>query len=128
MSAGVSCEVCSSRVKHGESDYQYTNDGPPISGYVPFRIKEEPPIFSKQRMKLDLTHDILHMANSNNWLMCLMSHHVLLRLFLLQMGRYDDVSLEKYVTGLTVSKIFLGPTGNHLLTALVAPPGKPSNV
>lgn len=95
----MSYEMYNSRIKHDESDYQYTNDGPPSSGYVPFRIKEEPPIFSKQKMKLDLTHDILHMAVSSNWLMCLMSHHVLLRLFLLQPDRYDDVSLEKYVNG-----------------------------
>lgn len=59
------------------------------SGYVSVRIKEETPIFSKQKMKINLPHDIVFLKVSNNWLVTLMSHQVLLRLFLLQPDRQD---------------------------------------
>lgn len=59
------------------------------SGYVSVRTKEETPIFAKQKMKIDLPHDIVHMRICNNWLVTLMSHQVLLRLYLLQPDRQD---------------------------------------
>lgn len=63
---------------------------PKNTGYVSVRIRsEEQPIFSKQKMKLNLPHDILFMTVCNNWLVTLMSHQVILRLFLLQPDRQD---------------------------------------
>lgn len=59
------------------------------SGYVSVRIKEETPIFSKQKMKINLPHDILFLKVCNNWLVTLMSHQVILRLYLLQSDRQD---------------------------------------
>lgn len=59
------------------------------SGYVSVRTKEETPIFSKQKMKINLPHDILFLKVCNNWLVTLMSHQVLLRLYLLQPDRQD---------------------------------------
>lgn len=116
---------------------------PKSSGYVSVRIRsEEQPIFSKQKMKLNLPNDILFMTVCNNWLVTLMSHQVLLRLFLLQPDRQDgnfvnesfhyfinffmthlvyyltEVYMEKYLAGLKVSNIFLDPLGNHLLISL----------
>lgn len=109
------------------------------SGYVSVRIKEGSPIFSKQKMKLNLPQEIQHLAVCNNWLVTLMSHNVLLRLFLLQPDRqdgklkllnfqrnkdnilffaYTEVFLEKYLAGMKVSNLFLDPLGNHLLIAL----------
>ncbi|CAD7089837.1 unnamed protein product [Hermetia illucens] len=102
---------------HTDPSSRFGRD-PASRGYVTIRTKEEAPIFSKQKMKLNLPHDIVHMTVANNWLVCLMSHHVLLRLFLLQPDRQDEVFLEKYLPGLSVSKLFLDPTGNHLLIAL----------
>lgn len=59
------------------------------SGYVSVRIKEETPIFSKQKMKINLPQDVLYLKVCNNWLITLMSHQVLLRLYLLQPDRQD---------------------------------------
>lgn len=92
---------------------------PKNTGYVSVRIRsEEQPIFSKQKMKLNLPHDILFMTVCNNWLVTLMSHQVILRLFLLQPDRQDEVYMEKYLAGLKVSNLFLDPLGNHLLISL----------
>lgn len=110
------------------------------SGYVSVRTKEETPIFSKQKMKINLPHDILFLKICNNWLVTLMSHQVLLRLYFMQPDRQDgkcislhplllpphspasfvfaEVFLEKYLNGLRVSNMFLDPLGNHLLIAL----------
>lgn len=59
------------------------------SGYVSVRIKEESPIFSKQKMKIHLKDGIQHLTVCNNWLLILMSNNVLLRLFILQPERQD---------------------------------------
>lgn len=72
-----------------QSTNQSTASPPTSSGYVSVRIKEEPPIFSKQKLKLSLPNDILFLTVRNNWLITLMSHQVLLRLFLLQPDRQD---------------------------------------
>lgn len=63
------------------------------SGYVSVRTKEETPIFSKQKMKINLPHDILFLRICNNWLVTLMSHQVLLRLYFLQPDRQDGNSV-----------------------------------
>lgn len=70
------------------------NSGPPAptsSGYVSVRMKQESPIFSKRKMKLNLPNDIQFLSVQNNWLITLMSHQVLLRLFLLQPDRQDGL-------------------------------------
>lgn len=59
------------------------------SGYVSVRTKVETSIFSKQKMKLNLPKDILHLTVCNDWLVTLMSHQVLLRLYLQQPDRQD---------------------------------------
>lgn len=78
-------------LKREEHPPDITNyNEPKSSGYVSVRIRsEEQPIFSKQKMKLNLPHDILFMTVCNNWLISLMSHQVLLRLFLLQPDKQD---------------------------------------
>lgn len=81
-----------------------SSDVPTSSGYVSLRIKEEPPIFSKQKMKINLPKDILHLTVCNNWLVTLMAHHVLLRMFLLQPDRQDGryISVSKYCFETTI--------------------------
>ena len=77
-----------STLKREEDPEKISNNGPTSSGYVSI-IKDEAPIFSKQKMNLMLPHDILHLTVCNNWLVTLMSHQVLLRLYLLQPDRQD---------------------------------------
>lgn len=78
-------------LKRDESDTKVGNEVT-SSGYVTVRIKEEAPIFVKQKMKLNLPTDVLHLIVCNNWLVTLMSHQVLLRLYLLQPDRQDGKS------------------------------------
>lgn len=62
------------------------------SGYVSVRTKEETPIFSKRKLPIVLPQDILFTRVCNNWLVVLMSHNVLLRLYLQQTDRQDGKS------------------------------------
>ena len=64
------------------------------SGYVSVRMKEEAPIFSKQKMNLNLPHDITHIVISNNWLTMLMSNHIIFRLNLQQPDRQDGILIK----------------------------------
>lgn len=67
----------------------YNLDGLGSTGYVNIQIQNEVPIFSKQKMKLNLPNDITNLVVSGNWLIVLMAHQVLLRLFLLQPDKQD---------------------------------------
>lgn len=68
---------------------QVVNAALTSSGYVSVRTKEETPIFSKRKMQITLPHDIMFLKVCNNWLVTLMSHNVLLRLYLPQPDRQD---------------------------------------
>lgn len=69
----------------------------PTSGYVPIP-KEVTPIFSKRKMPINLPQDILFTRVCNNWLVVLMSHNVLLRLYLQQTDRQDGKQEKKFNT------------------------------
>lgn len=64
------------------------------SGYISVRTKEETPIFSKRQLPISLPQDILFTRVCNNWLVVLMSHNVLLRLYLQQTDRQDGKQLN----------------------------------
>lgn len=68
---------------------QIVNAAPTSSGYVSVRTKEETPIFSQRKMPITFPQDILFTRVCNNWLVVLMSHNVLLRMYLLQSDRQD---------------------------------------
>lgn len=71
------------------------NTAPTSSGYVSVRKNEETPIFSKRKMPINLPQDILFTRVCNNWLVVLMSHNILLRLYLEQTDRQDGMSKTK---------------------------------
>lgn len=70
----------------------------PSSGFVSVRTTEETPIFSKRKMPINLPQDILFTRVCNNWLVVLMSHNVLLRLYLQQTDRQDGKFQLHFVT------------------------------
>lgn len=77
-------------LKREEHPPDISNYGEPkSSGYVSVRIRSEQPIFSKQKMKLNLPNDILFMTVCNHWLVTLMAHQVILRLYLQQPDKQD---------------------------------------
>lgn len=71
---------------------QMINVVPTSSGYVSVRTNEETPIFSKRKLPINLPQDILFTRVCNNWLVVLMSHNVLLRLYLQQTDRQDGMN------------------------------------
>jgi vacuolar protein sorting-associated protein 18 len=88
------------------------------SGYVKIKKNDEKEIFQKNKMNLNLPANIVHLCVSNDWLVILMSNHLLFRMNLKQPDKQSEVFLEKFITGQRVSKMFFDPTGNHLLLAL----------
>lgn len=88
------------------------------SGYIKISKSDEKEIFQKSKMNLSLPATISHLAVANDWLVILMSNHLLFRLNLKQTEKQSEIFLEKFITGQRVSNIFLDPTGAHLLLAV----------
>lgn len=89
------------------------------SGYVQIKKDQESEIFLKNKMKINLPANINFLCVANDWLVVMMSSQLLFRLNLKQPDKQSEVFLEKFITGLRVSKMFLDPTGNHLFLALM---------
>ncbi|RVE56185.1 hypothetical protein OJAV_G00233460 [Oryzias javanicus] len=93
------------------------NIGITHSGFVNARLEEEKPIFNKQRIDFTPPEKINHLAVCNNQLCMSLGKETLLRIDLAkpdqpnqtELGRKDDSR---------VHKLFLDPTGSHLLISL----------
>ncbi|XP_007231569.3 vacuolar protein sorting-associated protein 18 homolog [Astyanax mexicanus] len=87
------------------------------SGFVNVRLEEEKPIFNKQRIDFSPPEKINHFAVCNNQLCMSLGRDTLLRIDLgkpdqpnqIELGRKDDSK---------VHKLFLDPTGSHLVISL----------
>ncbi|XP_053658854.1 vacuolar protein sorting-associated protein 18 homolog [Anopheles marshallii] len=88
--------------------------GPKTSGYVSVRTRKEVPIFTKQKMNLNLPSGILYLSVQNDWLMMLMTNLTVLRMNLKQPGKFTEVPIDKTIGGLRPSSIYLDPLGTHL--------------
>ncbi|XP_049287581.1 vacuolar protein sorting-associated protein 18 homolog [Anopheles funestus] len=98
--------------------------GPKTSGYVSVRTRKEVPIFTKQKMNLNLPSGILFLSVQNDWLMMLMTNLTVLRMNLKQPDKFTEVPIDKTIGGLRPSNIYLDPLGAHLfLTFLPKSPG-----
>ncbi|XP_057677998.1 vacuolar protein sorting-associated protein 18 homolog [Corythoichthys intestinalis] len=94
-----------------------TNIGITHSGFVNVRLEEEKPIFNKQRIDFTPPERINHLAVCNNQLCMSLGRDTLLRIDLakpdqpnqIELGRKDDSK---------VHKLFLDPTGSHLLISM----------
>ncbi|XP_019530422.3 vacuolar protein sorting-associated protein 18 homolog [Aedes albopictus] len=91
---------------------------PQSSGYVSVRIKKEPPIFSKQKMNLNLPAGILFLSVQNDWIIILMTNLTILRMNIKQPDKFTEVPIEKYVGGFKSCNLFLDPLGAHLFITL----------
>ncbi|KAH8240413.1 hypothetical protein KR038_006656 [Drosophila bunnanda] len=94
----------------------------------PFETDEDEEIFSRHKMVLrvpsDCTGDLQHLTVSRNWLVCILGtgeRTTLLRFFLPRAIPPGELALEKYLSGsgYKITRIFLDPTGHHLIVALV---------
>uniref|UniRef100_A0A182QU31 Vacuolar protein sorting-associated protein 18 homolog n=1 Tax=Anopheles farauti TaxID=69004 RepID=A0A182QU31_9DIPT len=101
-----------------------TGLGPKTSGYVSVRTRKEVPIFTKQKMNLNLPSGILYMSVQNDWLMMLMTNLTVLRMHLKQPDKFTEVPIDKTIGGLRPSSIYVDPLGAHMfLTFLPKSPG-----
>ena len=89
------------------------------SGYVQIKKNDETQIFRKQKMNISLPANINFLNVSNDNIAILMSAHLLFRMNMTRSDSQIDVSLEKFIVGQRVSRMFLDPTGNHLMLSLV---------
>lgn len=89
------------------------------SGYVQIKKNDETQIFRKQKMNISLPANINFINVANDNIAILMSAHLLFRMNMTRADTQTDVSLEKFIVGQRVSRMFLDPTGNHLLLSLV---------
>nr|XP_040229535.1 vacuolar protein sorting-associated protein 18 homolog [Anopheles coluzzii] len=97
---------------------------PKTSGYVSVRTRKEVPIFTKQKMNLNLPSGILFLSVQNDWLMMLMTNLTVLRMNLKQPDKFTEVPIDKTIGGLRPSSIYVDPLGAHLfLTFLPKSPG-----
>ncbi|KMZ07689.1 vacuolar protein sorting-associated protein 18 homolog [Drosophila simulans] len=113
---------------------EHNSSGAAANSYVatssgnPFETDEEDEIFSRHKMVLRLpsncTGDLMHLAVSRNWLVCLLGtpeRTTLLRFFLPRAIPPGEAVLEKYLSGsgYKITRMFLDPTGHHIIIALV---------
>uniref|UniRef100_A0A8C7HXD0 Vacuolar protein sorting-associated protein 18 homolog n=1 Tax=Oncorhynchus kisutch TaxID=8019 RepID=A0A8C7HXD0_ONCKI len=87
------------------------------SRFVNVRLEEEKPIFNKQRIDFSPPEKINHFAVCNNQLCMSLGKDTLLRIDLAKPDRPNQVELGRKEDS-RVHKLFLDPTGSHLVISL----------
>ncbi|KFB39679.1 AGAP000983-PA-like protein [Anopheles sinensis] len=117
-------QYSSALIRENSTSDADANAGPKTSGYVSVRTRKEVPIFTKQKMNLNLPSGIMHMSVQNDWLMMLMTNLTVLRMNLKQPDKFTEVPIDKTIGGLRPSNIYVDPLGAHMfLTFLPKSPG-----
>ncbi|XP_037937988.1 vacuolar protein sorting-associated protein 18 homolog [Teleopsis dalmanni] len=86
----------------------------------------ETPIFSRHRLQVRIPEtsrgDIMHLAISRNWFAGILTtakQVTLVRVFLKRVLPPSEISLEKYLAGYKISKLFMDFTGHHIIISLI---------
>ncbi|XP_061405705.1 vacuolar protein sorting-associated protein 18 homolog [Lethenteron reissneri] len=87
------------------------------SGIVSARLEDETPIFSKKKINFTPTQPITYLVISNNQLCLAMGKNMLLRIDLDNPDKIDELEVLRAQDD-KIHKLFLDPTGSHLLIAL----------
>uniref|UniRef100_A0A6Q2X5J0 Vacuolar protein sorting-associated protein 18 homolog n=1 Tax=Esox lucius TaxID=8010 RepID=A0A6Q2X5J0_ESOLU len=93
------------------------NIGITHSGFVNVRLEEEKPIFNKQRIDFTPPEKINHFAVCNNQLCMSLGKDTLLRIDLAKPDQPNQIELGRKEDS-KVHKLFLDPTGSHLVISL----------
>nr|XP_029507734.1 vacuolar protein sorting-associated protein 18 homolog [Oncorhynchus nerka] len=93
------------------------NIGITHSGFVNVRLEEEKPIFNKQRIDFSPPEKINHFAVCNNQLCMSLGKDTLLRIDLAKPDQPNQIELGRKEDS-RVHKLFLDPTGSHLVISL----------
>ncbi|XP_053553851.1 vacuolar protein sorting-associated protein 18 homolog isoform X1 [Bombina bombina] len=91
--------------------------GIPLSGYVNARLEKETPIFNKQRIDFNPPENINSLVVCSNQLCMSLGRETILRIDLVKADQPNQVDRGRKDDS-QVHKIFLDPTGSHLLIAL----------
>ncbi|KAH9519313.1 Vacuolar protein sorting-associated protein 18 like protein [Bulinus truncatus] len=86
-------------------------------GFIDARLEADSPIFNKKKVNFKPPDPITHLVVANNFLVMAMSSNILLRLDLEHPDQPDEVEMPRSVED-KVHKIFLDPTGRHLIISM----------
>lgn len=86
-------------------------------GFIDARLETDVPIFSKKKVNFKPPNPITHLVVCNNFLVMAMNSNILLRLDIEHPEQPDEVEIPRAVED-QVHKIFLDPTGKHLVISM----------
>ncbi|XP_055900557.1 vacuolar protein sorting-associated protein 18 homolog isoform X1 [Biomphalaria glabrata] len=86
-------------------------------GFSDARLDADVPIFNKKKVNFKPQDPITHLVVANNFLVMAQSSNILLRLDLEHPDQPDEVELPRSVED-RIHKIFLDPTGRHLIISM----------
>ena len=84
------------------------------------KLEDDSAIFSKQKINFQPAFNIVDLVVSNNKLVVAMANNVLIRINLLHAQDIEEIDISRHCPSDTkVFKLFLDPSGSHLLVSLV---------
>lgn len=86
-----------------------------LTGFIDVTNQNDEPIFRRQKTSLKPTGAVTHLVVSNNQFILAMKNKTLFRIDLQHPERPDEVDVSEKTSGCKIYKIFLDPTGQHLL-------------
>ncbi|XP_055957733.1 vacuolar protein sorting-associated protein 18 homolog [Patella vulgata] len=110
-------EADSARTTGTTFSAQMSYQEPIGAGFIDARLTEEQPIFTKKKVNFKPPDQLTHLVVSNNFLVMAMSSNILLRLDLEHPDQPDEVELPRALDD-KVYKIFLDPTGRHMIISM----------
>ncbi|XP_046628252.1 vacuolar protein sorting-associated protein 18 homolog isoform X1 [Neodiprion virginianus] len=93
------------------------------TGFIHMKLRDDGPIFTKQKVNFLPSDDITHLAVSSNLIVIAMANNVLLRIDMKHPDKPEDIDISKYSANMKLSGLFLDPLGYHLLLAMVPSKG-----
>lgn len=82
------------------------------------KLEDDSPIFSKHKINFQPSFDIVQFVVGNNHLVLAMANNVIIRINLLQPQELEEIDLSRFAQNGSVYKLFLDPSGQHLLISL----------
>ncbi|KAF7993970.1 hypothetical protein HCN44_011239 [Aphidius gifuensis] len=93
------------------------------TGFIQMKLKDEVPIFTRQKVNFNPSDNIINFAVSNNIIIIAMANNIILRIDVKSGNKIDEIDLSKYLVNMKINGLFLDPLGNHLLIALLSKNG-----
>ncbi|XP_076043113.1 vacuolar protein sorting-associated protein 18 dor [Oratosquilla oratoria] len=91
--------------------------------FMNLKLEDESAIFSKLRVSYPPPHPVTHLVVSNNHLVLAMANKELIKIDLQQPNLLEEVDLSKLALQAKIHKVFLDPTGQHILVSISSKDG-----